>query len=80
MAGPKVYIAGGNSREVFLINHEGEQLVLKVSKHQSDHQSTRHLMEAIALDVVRDLPTSLSRFLESVFFFEPRIKFQSIDV
>lgn len=69
MAGPKVYIAGGNSREVFLINHEGEQLVLKVSKHQSDHQSTRHLMEAIALDVVRDLPTSLSRFLESVFFF-----------
>lgn len=54
LRGPMQYIAGGNSRDVFLIEYEGEQLVLKVVKHQSDQRSTRHLMEAIALDVVRE--------------------------
>jgi len=50
----KHHIAGGNSREVYLVEYEGEKLVLKVTKHQSEHQSTRHVMEAIALDVVSE--------------------------
>lgn len=54
MTGPKEHIAGGNSRDVFSIDYEGEQLVLKVVKHHTDRGVTRHLMEAIALDVVRD--------------------------
>ncbi|CAB1110305.1 unnamed protein product [Ectocarpus sp. CCAP 1310/34] len=52
MMGPKHYIAGGNSRDVFLVDHEGHKLVLKTTKHESAHLSTRHAMEAIALDVV----------------------------
>lgn len=53
--GPKQHIAGGNSREVYLVDYEGEQLVLKVGKVHSEHQTTRHVMEAIALDVVSEL-------------------------
>lgn len=52
MMGPKHYIAGGNSRDAFLVDFEGHQLVLKTTKHESAHLSTRHIMEAIALDVV----------------------------
>lgn len=53
MMGPKHYIAGGNSRDVFLVDHKGQKLVLKTTKHESEHLSSRHVMEAIALDVVR---------------------------
>lgn len=54
LAGSKQYIAGGNSRDVYLIDYEGEQLVLKVTKYQSERGSARHVMEAIALDVVSE--------------------------
>ncbi|CBJ28500.1 similar to TAK1 (TGF-beta-activated kinase) [Ectocarpus siliculosus] len=56
MVGPKHYIAGGNSRDVFLVDYEGHKLVLKTTKHESAHLSTRHAMEAIALDVVIGAP------------------------
>eukprot|EP00903_Cladosiphon_okamuranus_P019191 g17651.t1 len=51
LEGPKEYLAGGNSRDVFLIDYEGEKLVLKVAKHHSSRGTVRHLKEAIALDV-----------------------------
>ncbi|CAN0566250.1 unnamed protein product, partial [Ectocarpus sp. 12 AP-2014] len=54
--GPKHYIAGGNSRDVFLVDYEGHKLVLKTTKHESAQLSTRHAMEAIALDVVMGAP------------------------